>query len=43
MKALFLFLLALATVASADVPQKVALTRYIQLWCYSMNPLTPPP
>jgi len=41
MKALFLFPLALATVASADVPQKVALTRYIQLW--SDSPFTRKP
>jgi len=41
MKALILFPLALAAVASADVPQKVALTRYIQLW--SDSPFTRKP
>jgi hypothetical protein len=41
MKALFLFPLALAAAASADVPQKVALTRYIQLW--SDSPFTRKP
>lgn len=43
MKALFLFPLALATVASADVPQKVPLTRYIQLWSDSPFTRKPPP
>lgn len=41
MRALFFFPLALAVVASADVPQKVALTRYIQLW--SDSPFTRKP
>jgi len=36
MKALFLFPLALTAVASAEVPQKVPLTRYIQLWSDSL-------
>ena len=36
MRALFFFPLALAAVASADVPQKVPLTRYIQLWSDSL-------
>lgn len=39
--ALFLFPLAVAAAASADVPQKVALTRYIQLW--SDSPFTRKP
>ena len=43
MKALFLFPLALAAVASADVPQKVPLTRYIQLWSDSPFTRKPPP
>ena len=43
MKALFFFPLAVAAVASADVPQKVPLTRYIQLWSDSPFTRKPPP
>jgi hypothetical protein len=43
MKALFFFPLALIAVSSADVPQKAALTRYIQLWSESPFTRKPPP
>jgi hypothetical protein len=43
MKALFLFPLVLAAAASAEVPQKVALVRYTQLWTESPFTRKPPP
>jgi len=43
MKALLFLPLALATAASADVPQKVPLIRYIQLWSDSPFTRKPPP